>query len=93
MLERFVIERPILTEKSIALAQAGDFTFEVSKAASKVQIKEAIENSFKVKVIKVNLINVSGKPKRRGKKLVYTSSYRKAVVRLSKGKIDLFDLK
>ncbi|MDD3774226.1 MAG: 50S ribosomal protein L23 [Patescibacteria group bacterium] len=88
-----IIKKPILTEKSLDLASKGFFVFKVAKKATKGQVKDVLEDLFKVKVKKVNLINVPGKPKRWGKKQGYTASFRKAVVTLIKGKIDLFNLK
>lgn len=88
-----IIKKPILTEKSMDLASKGYYVFKVSRKASKGQVKDAIENLFKVKVKNVNLLNVSGKPKRWGKNQGHTSGFRKAVVTLIKGKIDLFNLK
>ncbi len=75
-------------------AGAGKFTFKVSKKARKEQIKKAVEQKFKVNVLRVAVINVKGKLKRTGKKRMETQTkgYKKAIVKLKPGqKIDLFE--
>jgi large subunit ribosomal protein L23 len=88
-----IIKRPILTEKSLSLADKGCFTFEVIKNANKGQVKNAVEKLFKVTVKAVKIVVIPGKPKRWGKKIGHTKGYKKAIVVVSKGKIDLFSLK
>ena len=66
MLPEDIIIKPIITEKSNVEMQAGKYTFEVNKKATKVDVKRAVEKLFNVKVLKVNTINVSGKEKRVG---------------------------
>ncbi|MCD6195110.1 50S ribosomal protein L23 [bacterium] len=88
-----IIKKPVLTEKSLQLAEKGWFTFLVDKKASKGQIKQAIENLFKVEVAEVRVLNVSGKPKRWGRFFGRTQNKRKALVKLTKGKIDIFKVK
>ena len=62
---RQIILRPIITEKSYAAAQDQNrYTFEVAKTATKTQIADAIEEIFDVDVVKVNTLNVTGKPRR-----------------------------
>ncbi|HAA85302.1 MAG TPA: 50S ribosomal protein L23 [Kosmotogaceae bacterium] len=80
-----VIVRPIVTEKSLAGDEEGKYVFEVHKNANKYVIKETIENLFKVKVESVNVVNVKGKPKRRGLYTGKTRTWKKAVVSLIKG--------
>ena len=67
MLPEDIIIKPIITEKSNVEMQAGKYTFEVNKKATKVDVKRAVEKLFNVKVLKVNTINVSGKEKRVGR--------------------------
>ena len=80
-----VIIRPVVSEKSYALATIGKYTFRVHPDAHKTRIKQAIEELFDVKVLDVATMSVKGKPKRRG----YTSgkrrSWKKAVVQLREG--------
>ena len=88
-----IIRRPILTEKSYAGIAAKTYTFEVAKAANKVEIKKAVEEIFGVKVEKVNTANVDGKMRRMGAHQGLTPSYKKAVVQLKKDSksIEFFD--
>lgn len=88
-----VIKKPIITEKSLSLAQQGWYTFEVDPKATKGRIKEEIEKQFKVEVEKVRVLRRPPKPKRWGLHRGKTQEVRKALVKLRKGKIDLFELK
>ena len=78
-----VIIRPILSEKSYDGIQDKVYTFEVAKNANKTQIKLAVEEIFKVKVQKVNTMNVEGKLKRMGRTEGRRPSYKKAIVQLT----------
>ena len=75
-----VIIAPIITEKSNDGLNEGKYTFEVNKKATKIDIKNAVEKLFEVKVIKVNTMNVSGKQKRMGRYVGKTSDWKKAIV-------------
>ena len=55
---RDIVKRPIITEKSYDLMNEGKFTFEVDKKANKIEVKQACEALFNVKVEKVNIVNV-----------------------------------
>ena len=83
-MERAVILRPLLTEKSYATIQNKKYTFVVAKDANKTEIKLEIEKRFDVQVEKVNTLNCHGKLKRMGRTQGYTSDYKKAVVTLKK---------
>lgn len=87
-----VINRPVISEKSTALAEVGNrYVFEVAKVAKKTEIKDAIQKLFNVKVKKVNTTIVHGKVKRRGKLLAKKPNWKKAIVTLEEGqKIDFF---
>ena len=78
-----IIRRPIITEKGNEGIEDKKYTFVVAKEATKPQIKAAVEQIFKVKVKKVNTVNVRGKFKRQGRNEGYTSSYKKAYVQLT----------
>ena len=78
-----IIRRPIITEKSMAGVPNKIYTFEVAFGSNKHEIAEAVEEIFKVKVDKVNTMNIKGKPKRMGVHSGYTSKKKKAVVKLS----------
>ncbi len=87
-----VLVRPLITEKSTYLASANKYAFEVLKAANKLQVKEAVEVAFSVKVLEVNTMNVRGKMRRVGKSRGYARSWKKAVVTLApEDKIELFE--
>ena len=81
-MEREVILRPLLTEKSYATIANKKYTFVVAKDANKTEIKLEIERRFDVQVEKVNTLNCHGKLKRMGRTQGYTSDYKKAVVTL-----------
>ena len=68
-----IIIAPVITEKSNDGLNEGKYTFEVNRKATKIDIKNAVEKLFNVKVLKVNTMNVNGKQKRMGR-YVGTSS-------------------
>jgi large subunit ribosomal protein L23 len=82
-----IIRRPLVTEKSTILRDAGQnvIAFEVDPKANKVQVKAAVESLFKVKVEEVRLLNVRGKVKRMGRYAGKRRDWRKAYVRLKEG--------
>jgi len=75
-----IIKAPIVTEKSSSELQNGKYTFEVNKKATKVEIANAVEKLFEVKVLKVNTMNIDGKQKRVGVHQGKTASWKKAIV-------------
>ena len=80
-----VIIRPVVSEKSYALATVGKYTFRVHPDAHKTQIKQAIEQLFAVGVIDVRTAAVPSKPKRRGYTSGRTRAWKKAVVQVREG--------
>jgi large subunit ribosomal protein L23 len=87
-----ILRRPIVTEKSTLLQEQGRYAFEVSVRATKHDIKRAVEAAFDVKVVKVNTMNMKGKPKRFGPRLVMQKSWKKAIVILAPGEtITIFE--
>ena len=88
MLAEDIIVRPIITEKSNDAMQEGKYTFEVNKNATKVEIANAVEKLFEVKVLKVNIINVNGKKKRVGYHQGETSAWKKAIVTIDTNPAD-----
>jgi large subunit ribosomal protein L23 len=80
-----VIIRPVVSEKSYALATVGKYTFRVHPDAHKTQIKQAIEHLFGVGVVDVRTSAVPSKPKRRGYTAGRTRSWKKAVVQVREG--------
>ncbi len=79
-----IIIKPLLSEKSYADIPNKKYAFVVDKRATKVDIRQAVEKTFGVKVANVNTLNVDGKLKRQGRTQGYTSSYKKAYVTLKK---------
>jgi len=80
---RDIIKRPVITEESSELMANKRYVFEVDLRATKTEIKQAVEQIFKVKVVKVNTMRVPAKPKRYGRYQGYTSEWKKAIVQLS----------
>jgi len=86
-----VIIRPIVSEKSYDLMEQNRYTFEVAKDAKKEQIAQAVTEVFGVTVLKVNTMNVSGKPRRLRYNKGLSRSWKKAIVTVKAGDtIDLF---
>ena len=91
-LAREIIIKPVVTEKSVDLMQKNKYCFKVAKDANKIEIKNAIEEIFKVTVVNVNTVNVHGKMKRMGRTQGMTASWKKAVVTLREGdSIEVFE--
>lgn len=89
---RDIILSPVVSEKSYAAVQNKRYSFFVDIRAKKSEIKRAIEEIFKVKVLKISTINIKSKPKKLGRSLGTSSRKKKAVVTLSKkDKIDFFE--
>ena len=80
MIAEEIIIKPIVTEKSSSAIAEGKYTFKVAKKATKVQIANAVESLFNVKVINVNTLMVKGKEKRVGANSGKTSDWKKAIV-------------
>jgi large subunit ribosomal protein L23 len=81
-----VIKRPLLTEKSTRKKEEiNEVAFEVDRRANRSEVKMAVQTLFKVKVQRVNLMQLEGKKKRVGKKIGRTADWKKALVRLAPG--------
>lgn len=89
---RDIIKRPVITEHSMNLGEK-KYTFEVDPRANKIQIKNAVEEIFGVKVEKVNTMNYKGKFRRFGRYSGYRPNRKKAIVKLTPDSkdIDFFD--
>jgi len=87
-----IIRKPLITEKGNLLKEdSGVVTFEVARDANKIEIKQAIENAFDVKVKTVNTAVIRGKVKRVGTNLGQRNNWKKAFVTLEEGHdIDFF---
>jgi large subunit ribosomal protein L23 len=88
---RDILLRPVVSEKSYGLLDEGKYTFVVAPAANKTQIKQAVEEVFRVKVTGVNTLNRQGKRRRTrfgwGKRV----DTKRAIVTLAEGdRIDIF---
>ena len=91
---RTVILRPVVSEKSYSLLDSGVYTFIVDPHANKIEIRQAVESIFGVKVEKVNTLNRSGKRKRNRRSFTYGKrpDTKRAIVTLAAGdRIDLFE--
>ncbi len=80
---RDIILAPVITEKSSAALSEKKYTFRVADGANKIEIANAVEEIFGVKVAKVNTISMKGKKRRYGRFEGYTSDWKKAVVTLT----------
>lgn len=93
MNEYDIVVRPIITEKSSLLKEAGNqYVFEVQRDANKIEIRKAVEKLFKVKVVSVHISNIEGKKKRVGRFTGKKPDWKKAIVKLNaKDKITIFE--
>lgn len=89
---RDVLIRPLITEKTTMMMQDNKYTFVVPLKVNKVEIRQAVEQIFKVKVLDVNTIRVMGKTKRMGRTAGKRPDYKKAIVKLAEGQtIEFFE--
>jgi len=81
-----VLRRPLITEKGLGVKETqSTLVFEVAPAATKTEVKQAVEVLFKVKVASVRTSTVAGKERRRGKYSGFRRDWKKAYVRLKAG--------
>ncbi|MDD5697028.1 MAG: 50S ribosomal protein L23 [Victivallaceae bacterium] len=87
-----IIITPLITEKNNDSAAQDKYVFKVDPRAGKIEIGRAVEALFEVKVKSVNVMNYNGKPKRTGRtmKIGRRANWKKAVVTLKEGSINLF---
>ena len=89
--EQILIE-PVLSEKANQLREEGKYVFKVDMRATKIQIKEAVRRLYNVNPVSCSVMRVGGKPKRLRTRPGYTSSWKKAIVKLSRDeKIGIFE--
>jgi large subunit ribosomal protein L23 len=92
MIYEQVLIEPVLSEKANGLREEGKYVFKVDPSATKIQIKEAVRRLFNVHPIACTVMVVAPKPKKQRGRAGYTATWKKAIVRLSKGeKISLFE--
>ncbi len=81
-----VLKRPILTEKTDYQRDNNQYIFEVDRQANKIQIKQAVETIFGVKVVAVNTMVIKPKRRRMGRKMIVSHpAWKRAVVTLAPG--------
>jgi large subunit ribosomal protein L23 len=86
-----IIRRPLVTEKTTIAKEANKYHFEVDRRANKIEIGQAVEKLFKVKVVNVRTMNMAGKKKRVGRVLGRKRDWKKAIVTLAPGSsIEIF---
>ena len=91
---RDVILRPVVSEKSYGLLDAGAYTFVVHPDANKIEIRQAVESIFNVRVLKVNTLNRNGKRKRNRRSFTFgkrPDTKRAIVTLIGDDRIDLFE--
>ncbi len=90
---RDIVRRARITEKGTRLRESQNgYLFEVARSANKIQVKQAVEAIFNVKVSTVRTLRVHGKPKRVGRHAGHRPDWKKAIVTLKKGEtIELFE--
>ena len=89
---RDILKKPVITEKSNDLLGENKYTFQVDLNANKIEIRQAVEKLFKVKVEKVNTMRVKGKIKRVRRVPGRTPEIKKAIVTLKEGdRIEVFE--
>jgi large subunit ribosomal protein L23 len=82
-----IVKYPIITDKATRLLENNQYSFVVDRYSDKIEIKEAIENLFDVKVIKINTCLLPRKKKRVGRYIGWKPQYKKAIVTLSEGDV------
>ncbi len=86
-----VLVKPLVSEKSVILMEDNKYSFQVAKEANKIEIKRAVEEIFKVKVLNVTTRTIKGKLKRMGKYQGRRPDTKRAIVTLKDGdKIEVF---
>ncbi|HYH01877.1 MAG TPA: 50S ribosomal protein L23 [Bacillota bacterium] len=89
---RYMIKKPLITEKTTKMMEENKYCFLVDPKANKTEIRQAIEQIFKVKVKSVNTMNLMGKLKKMGRYQGRRPSWKRAIVTLEKGsRIEFFE--
>jgi len=88
-----IILRPLVTEKSTTQKEAhNQIAFEIDLRANKIEVRQAVERAFNVKVLEVRTMNMRGKKKRIGRFLGRRAHWKKAMVKLAPGhRVDFFE--
>jgi large subunit ribosomal protein L23 len=89
---RYLIKKPLVTEKTTKMMEENKYCFLVDPKANKTQIRQAVEQIFNVKVKAVNTLNLLGKVKKMGRHEGRRPSWKRAIVTLEKGsRIEYFE--
>lgn len=80
-----IFKQPHITEKSAGASEAGVYVFRVHPGFSKPDIKKALQDLYKVKVVSVNIISVPSRRRRVGRKVGVRPGYKKALIKLAEG--------
>jgi large subunit ribosomal protein L23 len=94
MTDKAILLKPVVSEKSYALMDEGTYVFVVDKRANKIEIREAVQSSFGVRVASVNTLNRKGKRKRQARRQAFGQrpDTKRAIVRLvGDDRIELFE--
>ena len=87
-----ILIEPVLSEKTNIMREEGKYVFKVDPKATKPQIREAVRRLYNVNPVSCNVMRVGGKPKRLRSRPGYTSSWKKAIVKLAKNEtIGIFE--
>lgn len=78
-----IIKSPVITERTSDMMNDKKYTFKVDIRATKTEVRQAVEQIFKVKVVNVNTMRVAGKPKNYGRYSGFRPDWKKAIVTLS----------
>lgn len=86
-----IVKNIMMTEKATILKEKNQYAFKVAPKATKLEVADAVEEIYGVKVKSVNMLNYKGKPKRSGRSPIHgrRANWKKAVVSLAEGSIDL----
>ncbi|HOF02908.1 MAG TPA: 50S ribosomal protein L23 [Atribacterota bacterium] len=84
---KMILIHPIISEKSVKEKEHNKYMFKVSLDSNKSEIKKAVEDKFKIKVDKVNTINVPRKTRKMGKYIGKTAQWKKVIVTVREGQL------
>jgi large subunit ribosomal protein L23 len=87
-----ILIAPVVSEKSYRLLEERKYSFKVHPDAHRTQVRQAVEQQFGVKVLRVNMLKVKPKPKRRGAIKGVRQGWTKAIVQIAEGQvIEIFE--
>ncbi len=84
-MNKFLVKNPIISEKAVSMAKDHKYVFLVQNDATAPEVKKVVEKTYKVNVIKTNVVMAKPKPKRFGMHASMTPGYKKIIVTLKKG--------